>query len=80
MRMNRKWPGMVLAGMLLVGGSALAQDTRNDPGNKGKVPVIAADEAEHDFGTAVQGEYVEHVFTIRNKGKGLLKIEKARGG
>jgi len=80
MRTNRIWPGIALAGVLLGGGPALGQRTPDKKDVPGPVPVITADKAEYDFGTAVQGEDVEHVFTIRNKGKGLLKIEKARGG
>ena len=43
-------------------------------------PVIACDKPEHDFGKVAQGGEVEHVFKIKNKGKGVLKIERARGG
>ena len=43
-------------------------------------PVITCDKPEHDFGKVAQGEEAEHVFKIKNKGKGVLKIEKARGG
>lgn len=80
MRTKRMWPGLVLAGVLLCGGPALGQGKPDKKDAPGPVPVITADKAEYDFGVAVQGEDVEHVFTIRNKGKGLLKIEKARGG
>jgi len=43
-------------------------------------PAIDCDKPEHDFGTVAQGGEVEHVFKIRNKGKEVLKIERARGG
>jgi hypothetical protein len=43
-------------------------------------PVIACDKPEHNFGTVAQGGEVEHIFKIRNKGKDVLKIERARGG
>ena len=43
-------------------------------------PVIACDKPEHDFGKVAQGGEVEHIFKIKNKGKGVLKIERARGG
>jgi hypothetical protein len=46
----------------------------------GPPPEIACDEATHDFGTVAQGEDAVHVFTIQNKGKGVLDIERARGG
>jgi len=47
---------------------------------KGPPPVISCAQKEHDFGTAVQGESVTHTYTLKNKGKGVLKIERARGG
>jgi hypothetical protein len=43
-------------------------------------PAIACDKPEHDFGKVAQGGEVEHIFKIKNKGKGVLKIERARGG
>jgi hypothetical protein len=46
----------------------------------GPPPVIHCDKPEHDFGTVAQGEAATHVFTVRNKGKGVLNIERARGG
>ncbi|MBI5393913.1 MAG: DUF1573 domain-containing protein [Verrucomicrobia bacterium] len=35
---------------------------------------IALDATRHDYGTMGQGEEATHVFTIRNKGRGLLKL------
>jgi len=46
----------------------------------GPPPVIACDKPEHDFGKVSQGEEAVHTFTIQNKGQGVLKIERARGG
>ena len=46
----------------------------------GPAPQITCDKPEHDFGTISQGGQAEHVFTVRNTGKGVLKIERARGG
>jgi hypothetical protein len=46
----------------------------------GAPPKIVCQEATHDFGTVAQGEDAVHVFTIENKGKGVLDIERARGG
>lgn len=43
-------------------------------------PAIACDKPEYDFGKIAQGEDVEHIFKIKNKGKEALKIERARGG
>ncbi len=46
----------------------------------GPPPVITCEKAEYDFGTVTQGEDATHVFVIKNTGKGVLKIERARGG
>ena len=43
-------------------------------------PAIDCKKPEHDFGKVAQGEEVEHVFKFKNKGKEVLKIERARGG
>jgi len=43
-------------------------------------PEIACDKPVYDFGKTAQGGEVEHMFKIKNKGKGVLKIERARGG
>ncbi len=63
----------VLAVLLLLAAGAVFNPAQAQP-------VIACDEPEHDFGKINQGENVEHVFKIRNKGKDVLKIERARGG
>jgi len=46
----------------------------------GPAPVIACDGADYDFGSVSQGDVVQHVFRIKNKGKGVLNIQRARGG
>ncbi len=46
----------------------------------GPPPAIACDKPEHNFGTVAQGEQAIHTFTVKNTGKGVLKIERARGG
>lgn len=46
----------------------------------GPPPVITCDKAEYEFGTVSQGEDASHIFVIKNTGKGVLKIERARGG
>ncbi len=46
----------------------------------GPAPVIVCDQPQYDFGTAAEGEDVKHVFSVRNKGQGVLKIIQARGG
>lgn len=41
-------------------------------------PKISA-QAKHNFGTAMQGEVVEHAFKIRNVGDAELQIKGAHG-
>jgi hypothetical protein len=50
------------------------------PKLSGPPPVITCAQPEYDFGSAVQGESVTHIFSLKNKGKGVLNIERARGG
>ena len=59
-----------------------ATDTQKAPDQKpeGPPPVIGCDKPEHNFGTVAQGEQAVHIFTVKNTGKGVLKIERARGG
>ncbi len=45
----------------------------------GKYPILTATEAEFDFGTVQEGDDATHVFTLRNTGKAMLNIEKAKG-
>jgi len=45
----------------------------------GKIPVIAADNATFDFGKVNEGRSADHVFILKNNGKGLLHIDEARG-
>ena len=42
-------------------------------------PILVVDEPEYNFGKVKQGIPVEHTFKIKNKGKGELIIDKARG-
>lgn len=60
------------AALLLVAGAAFSPAQAQ--------PAITCDKPEHDFGKVAQGGEVEHIFKIKNKGKGVLKIERARGG
>jgi len=46
----------------------------------GPAPKISCAKANYDFGTIAQGEDVLNTFIIKNTGKGVLKIERARGG
>jgi hypothetical protein len=63
---------LLMAALLLAAGAA---------GNPAQAqPAIACNQPEHDFGKIAQGGDVEHIFKIKNKGKGMLKIERARGG
>jgi len=46
----------------------------------GPAPRITCSQPEYDFGTVAQGEEVKHTFVVRNTGKGVLNITRARGG
>ncbi len=61
-------------------GQGLDTKATGDQAPSGPPPAIACDKPEHDFGTVSQGEEAKHTFTIKNTGKGVLKIERARGG
>ena len=50
--------------------------TKNSTDQK---PKIAAKNTDFNFGKVKEGEVVEHVFKIQNKGGAELKIEKATG-
>lgn len=43
-------------------------------------PAIACDEPEYNYGTVAEGEEIKHVFTVKNRGTGPLKIISAKGG
>jgi len=45
----------------------------------GDFPVMAFEEAEHDFGTINEGDVVEHTFKFTNTGKAPLVIVSAKG-
>ena len=44
-----------------------------------KAPKVKMSEEEYKFGTAIEGESVEHTFTITNVGKSTLYIRKIKG-
>jgi hypothetical protein len=46
---------------------------------KGK-PRIASAQPKYDFGKVEEGTKVEHVFTVKNEGDGVLQIKRASGG
>ncbi|MFH1479839.1 MAG: hypothetical protein ABIG67_01090 [Pseudomonadota bacterium] len=39
-------------------------------------PIIHIDQTEHTFPIAIEGETLSHTFTVTNKGKADLNIEK----
>jgi hypothetical protein len=43
-------------------------------------PRIACAQPKHDFGKVVEGAKVEHIFTLKNEGDGVLQIKRASGG
>jgi len=43
-------------------------------------PVIFCAQPEYRFGSVNRGAEVKHTFVIKNKGKGVLKIERTQGG
>jgi hypothetical protein len=45
-----------------------------------KVPVIAVDEATHNFDQVTQGEVVKHDFRIFNRGEAPLEIKSVKPG
>jgi hypothetical protein len=45
------------------------------PGNEA---VIEFDHTEYDFGEAAEGEDVVHIFSFKNTGGGVLKIDRVR--
>jgi len=47
---------------------------------KVKGPAIHIPEAQFDFGSAPEGQRVEHVFTIENRGSEELRITRVRPG
>ncbi len=66
-----------IAAMLLVGACSSSKENKTSVG--GGVPVIGADMINYEFGEVEEGTKVEHVFTIQNKGDGVLEIKKATG-
>ena len=47
--------------------------------NPSQGPAISCDEPVYDFGVVEEGEEVNHIFIIKNKGTDVLKIASARG-
>lgn len=43
-------------------------------------PKIACAKPVEEFGTVTQGATVERTFTIKNTGRGVLRIDRAQGG
>ena len=44
---------------------------------KKAVPIIVAEQSEFNWGKVEEGEVVEHLFKVKNKGDGILEIKKA---
>src|SRR5262245_16047246 len=40
---------------------------------------VEVDAAVHDFGSVEQGTLVDHVFRLRNKGAGVLRVDHVKG-
>ena len=51
-----------------------------EPVREEGIPKIRFDELGHEFGITNQGQTLEHVFTFKNIGTGLLHIEKLKAG
>ena len=45
-----------------------------------KVPNLAINELEFDFGKVTKGDVITHTFTLQNKGDATLKIKKVSPG
>jgi hypothetical protein len=73
---------LVLAAMALLIGACNSGQKSQDSASPLKaeaIPVIASENAEYDWGEVKEGEVVEHIFKVQNKGEGLLEIKKATG-
>ena len=51
-------------------------DERSSSKELGVRPKIQFDEPFHDLGKVMQNKTVEHIFTFKNVGTGLLRIQK----
>ncbi len=73
---------LVLAAMALLLSACSSGKKSQDsaaPVKTEAVPMIASDNGEYDWGKVKEGEVVEHIFKVQNKGNGLLEIKKATG-
>jgi hypothetical protein len=75
---------LVLATMALLIGACNNGQKSQDSASPAKAqavpvisPVISSENAEYDWGKVEEGEIVEHIFKVQNKGEGLLEIKKA---
>lgn len=59
---------------------AASRATPAEQGVAESAPQIACATPVQDFGTVVQGATVARTFTIKNTGRGVLKIDRAKGG
>lgn len=83
-RIISRAPGIFAIALLLVcgcksSGAGPAEGAATTEAAAAGKPVIAALEAEFDFGTVKQGAEVAHTFKIKNTGDKNLVIEKTTG-
>ena len=60
---------------------AFATASQNPPVQQqqlGDSPKIQVANPNYDFGSALQGDTVEHIFTVKNTGKQTLKIQHVK--
>jgi hypothetical protein len=63
---------------LLAPAFAPATDGPPPPEQAKAHPSIQVPAPEYNFGTAIQGETVEHAFTVKNTGREVLRIEHVK--
>ena len=75
-------PAATLAIALLLAPALRAQDEGFGPPPPPVVagPKLVLPETSFDWGSVLQGEVVEHAFTVRNEGTSLLQITQVQPG
>jgi len=53
-----------------------SQESSFSPGNPGEAPRITVAETKFEFGEVDEGSEISHDFTVKNHGKGELRITK----
>jgi len=81
-----RWTPLLPTGLLVAGalaGSLACQGgetTQQEPSTQTvQTPDIFFAETAHDFGTVKQGDTLEHVFKLENRGKAPLKLSNPSG-